>query len=199
MSHPIHTIYVDGGVIARNPSHVGGTWAAVAADALGLVLWERAGVLPVASWGVYDPKSGRVTIENNVTELFAVVRALELAPPGWSGRVRSDSLNAIRRARDPKDAKMNGVPLLLHRRLVEATARCGAVEYELLCGHPTRQELATGVGKRGYPVHALNVRCDFLCGVEAEAYMQSLTPSEADDGPDEPDRHHEPVLGGEGG
>lgn len=179
----VKTIYCDGGVVLNNPSTVGGTWAVVGAAENGVdAAWIYSGFLVAGDRGVGDDGPIPDEVTNNFTELFAIVAALEAAGPGWNGTIRSDSLVSIRRARDPKDAKMSGIPEWLHKRLVEATARAGHVVYELLSGHPTRKELESGIGKRGYPCHRLNVLCDDLCKEQA-ARLLSDPRSNADEEP----------------
>jgi ribonuclease HI len=158
----IKNVYADGGVVTRNPSGIGGTWACVWADAEKELLCEWMGWAPPIEIDKTFPDAPSVS--NNVTELLAVVLALEALPPNWEGEVYSDSLCTIRRLQQLEKASMNGVPDWLAVRMLIAGKRLGAkVSYTLLCGHPTKKELDSGYGKRGYPVHRHNARCDMLC------------------------------------
>jgi hypothetical protein len=148
MPDPIPALAVaDGGVSRVNPSPVAGTWAyrLVAAD--GSVLREGSGYCRPAFFGT-------PTVENNVTEFLALLIACEQLPAGWAGTVGSDSGNTIRRFRDPRAAKMNGVPDFLRARLVACRDRLGALDFVLFGGHPSRKELAAGFRKDGKPVNA---------------------------------------------
>src|ERR1043165_5334043 len=74
----------DGGVVGKNPSDIGGTWAWCGVDAEGNRIVWRGGFVPV---------NGR-PITNNHTEQIAITLALEAMPDGWSGTVCSDSMIA---------------------------------------------------------------------------------------------------------
>jgi ribonuclease HI len=153
-----YQIFCDGGVILKNPSPHGGTWAWV---------FVRDGAAFLAGSGTVTPESvGLPLVENNVTELVAAVEALEAAPNDWCGVLYTDSLNTLRRLTQ-EGAKMNGVTAELARRCGlqrirhRLHQREGAVK--LLDGHPTKKHLRLGVGKRGNPVSVWNVRCDETC------------------------------------
>lgn len=148
-------LYADGGVIGVNPSPLGGTWAWCTVDADGArVRWD-AGVLTPAAVG------GAVT--NNTTELLALVNGLEALPAGWVGAVYSDSWVSLQRVF--LGAKLNNVPVWLVDRLqaIQRGGALAAMRYVLLDGHPTKAQLAAGVGKRGNPVSEHNVWCDLMC------------------------------------
>lgn len=160
---PITAIFADGGCISRNPSPYGATWAFVHVDDAGRKTLERSGIY--SQW----PDTGEYT--NNFAEFLAVVEALEHLPAGWRGDVCSDS--AVTLGRFFEGWKLTGIPPWLARRGINARNRldwtaCRAV---LLDGHPTKAQLAAGVGKRGNPVSAWNVRCDELCGQQAVGFL----------------------------
>jgi ribonuclease HI len=154
----ITAIYCDGGVIARNPSPVGGTWAWCHVDAAGARIAQGSGVLPVPG------------TTNNVAEFCAAVLALEAAPDGWTGRLCSDSQVTLGRL--CWGWKLTGLPLDWVQRGSLVLQRLGLVEAVLLQGHPTAADLRAGIGaKRGYPVSAHNVFCDQACSREAAAWL----------------------------
>lgn len=157
----IIALYADGGVIKKNPSDIGGTWAWCAVDAEGNRIIERSGVCPA---------NGR-PITNNHMEQIALTLALEAMPEGWSGIVYSDSMIALGRVF--KGWRVKNLPRNIFERSAAAVERLGKVETVLLQGHPTKADLACGVGKkRKLPVSIHNVWCDKACGAEAEKFLQ---------------------------
>lgn len=162
----IIAIYADGGVIGANPSATGGTfaWCHVARHKIRVA--EGSGVITPGECGLPE-------ITNNLTEFLAVVRGLQNLPAGWSGTVYSDS--RITLGRFFESWSMKGIPLWLVQEGGEAMARldwqnCRGV---LLDGHPTKKQLASGLGKRGNPVSIFNVWCDKACGQEAAKFKKS--------------------------
>jgi hypothetical protein len=155
-------LYTDGGVIGRNPSTIGGTWA-----------WRRVERYETTSdAGVIEARGAYPTISNNMTELLALVKGLEALPEGWSGRVCSDSKIALgwvfwgyRRTL--------AVPSLC-ARADAAVARLGRLVPVLHDGHPTRDQLAAGVGKRGNPVSEHNAFCDKECNRVGAEFLARL-------------------------
>ena len=160
-------LYCDGGVIDRNPSPVGGTWA-FCLVAEGLRVSEGSGVI--------TPLEAELPgITNNLTEMLAVVRGLQSLPFIWRGVVLSDS--QITLGRVFMGWKWKNIPAWLHQEFQVERKRLvnwERIRYTLLQGHPTRAELGAGVGSRGYPVSEFNVWCDHECGRQAEAYRQQV-------------------------
>ena len=162
----IAAAYSDGGVIGRNPSPIGGTWAYVLVDASGEPITQASGVIPA------EPGS---TVSNNVAELVAALRALAALPGGWAGTFYSDSQVTI--GRIFWGWAWRGLPLAWQERAHQIRARLGAVQPVLLQGHPTQVDLARGVGsKRGLPVSPHNVTCDRLCQEAGRAYLSKIGP-----------------------
>lgn len=160
----VAALYTDGGVIKKNPSVIGGTWAFVAVDADGHRLFEQSGIVPA-------PPSRPVS--NNHTEQIAITKALEAMPDGWSGTVYSDSQIALGRVF--RGWKENNLPRNISERSRAALARMGHIRTVLLQGHPTKADLAVGIGKkRNLPVSIHNVRADELCGIEAKNYLNNM-------------------------
>lgn len=149
-------LYADGGVIGHNPSSTGGTWAWCLVDATGQRVCEYSGVI--------RPSEAQVlAITNNLTELLALVNGLEVLPQGWRGTVYSDSWVSLQRVF--LAAKLNNVPPWLVERLqaLQKSRKLADMSYVLLDGHPTKAQLAVGVGKRGNPVSEHNVWADAEC------------------------------------
>lgn len=159
----IVALYCDGGVVGKNPSEVGGTWAWCGVDASGRRVIERGGFVPA--------RPGR-PVTNNHTEQIAITLALEAMPAGWTGTVYSDSNVALGRVF--KGWATNNLPRNISERSAAALRRLGKVETVLLQGHPTKADLERGVGaKRGYPVSEHNVWCDEECGRQARSVASS--------------------------
>ena len=158
-------IYTDGGVIAKNPSTIGGTWAWRRVED-GQIIAEASGVIPC--------NRHTRSITNNMTELLAMVEALESLPSGWSGTVYSDSQMAIGWVFWGWRRTM-AVPSLCDRADA-AVKRLGALEQVLLDGHPTKAQLISGIGKRGNPCSEHNVACDKACTTAATEYMMRQLP-----------------------
>lgn len=157
-------LYCDGGVIGRNPSPQGGTWAFV---------WVIDDLIIKSGYGVITPEqAGMETVSNNLTEMLALVRGLQCIPAIWSGTVLSDSQITLGRAFD--NWKWKNIPPWLRAEFEAQRARLTRwpkIDHTLLQGHPTRAELAAGVGSRGYPVSEWNVWCDRKCNEMAEKFL----------------------------
>jgi ribonuclease HI len=163
-------IYCDGGVIARNPSEVGGTWAWCLVVDDTMKLYRSGVIVPVAG----------TVITNNMSELYAAIMAIETLPRGWDGTIRSDSRVTI--GRISRGWNLRNVPEDL-ARLVDAVrtrladeADLGFATFELVQGHPSREDLARGVGrKRNLPVSKWNVWCDRECNRVGAQYVAELS------------------------
>jgi ribonuclease HI len=183
------TIYADGGVVGRNPSEHGSVWAYCVVDdglpgnnvierARGLMVavtaskWARVAADKVVS---EQPVSTRVDIDawpgsasvayrtsNNHSELMAILKGLESRPPGWSGRVVSDSLNAADRFNGRSLLDPHHIPMEVINRMVAILARCGTIQWAHVKGHPSREDLKAG-HRNGTPVSKHQVWCDLEC------------------------------------
>ena len=157
-------LYCDGGVIGRNPSELGGTWA--------FCIVEN-NVRKVESSGYITPDMAVTeVITNNLTEMLALLKGLAELPKDWSGTVYSDSQVTLGRAFE--GWKWKNIPMWMHATYQEQRARLvnwDRIEYTLLQGHPTRAELSRGIGSRGYPVSIHNQWCDKRCGEMAVKFM----------------------------
>lgn len=159
-------LYADGGVIGRNPSAHGGTWAWCLVSGLDRVR-EASGTVTPAEIGL-------PLVTNNLTELLAAVTGLEAMPDGWGGTLYTDSkITLLRVSKTKRQAKLNGIPDALRARLQAVKDRLGGYKVVLLGGHPSRGELLDGRRKDGMPVSIHNVHCDSLCGREARLFLAS--------------------------
>lgn len=158
------SLFVDGGVINKNPSPIGGMWA-----------WclVRRGIIVNQNSGLVLPKEfGMKTISNNLTELMAALKGLGAVTRWnckWDGTIYTDSLNTLRRITN--GLKFTGIPNAL--RLEALDLRRGRKwQARLLAGHPTITELDSGVARRnGLPVSKWNVWCDQECKRVGELFL----------------------------
>lgn len=166
----LSAIYADGGVIGKNPSSDGGTW--------GWCFTNRYGLRINGDYGYLTPDLfGEGPITNNVTELYALLLALEAAPDHWCGPVYSDSgitLGRLRTWRLPPGAawSLHGVPRALQLLVWRQVDRLDweGITWHLLDGHPTHKQLESGRGKRGGTVSPHNVWCDRMCNLAKDRF-----------------------------
>lgn len=152
----MNELYVDGGVVGANPSAIGGTYAWCLVENGERVIFGSHFITAV------DARVDAVT--NNLTEMLAMIKGLESLPDDWIGTVYSDS--KITLGRIFWGWKWSNIPMGVHRRFQAVRSRLKnfeAFRYVLLDGHPTKAQLAAGVGKRGHPVSEYNVWCDEAC------------------------------------
>lgn len=155
-------LFCDGGVIGRNPSKIGGMTAWCLVEGITLVSWGG---------GVVTPRQlGVKEITNNITEFLAAVEALRAMEDGWRGVLYTDSEVTLRRIR--KGRAGPELPPELLRKLLEEKERL-LFTVELVCGHPTKKELAKGFRERnGLPTSEWNLWCDKKCVQLANEYRQ---------------------------
>jgi len=157
-------VYTDGGVIGRNPSPVGGTWAFCFVEADQRVR-EESGVIP-------GDELSQIT--NNMTELFAILKALEALPDGARAHVHSDSQVSLGRVFS--GWRLKNVPAYMRFMLERERARFKAFEgftVTLLEGHPSSSELARGFGEN-HPVSQHNVWCDHACTEAGRKFREEV-------------------------
>lgn len=161
-------LYADGGVIKKNPSEIGGTWAFVVTIEDDL-LYRRS--------GVYTPEKLHVhKVTNNHMELIALLKGLDFCiEKGLEiERVYSDSNVSLGRLF--RGWGMKNIPPWLVRKKEEIMSHynINTMRWQLLDGHPTKKQLEAGIGKRCHPVSKWNVKCDTLCNEEAQHYLETL-------------------------
>lgn len=169
-------VFADGGVLRRNPSPLGGMWAYCHTDARGLMVASRAGVIVPSgapTLGLAEPMGG-AEVTNNQTEFLAVLTGLEALPDGWIGHVFTDSQVTITRwTAEPADGLVpKGIPLAWWDRKRAVLRRLGGLSWHRLDGHPTREQLRTGIGKRGGTVSVHQVWCDTACTEVGRDYLK---------------------------
>ena len=154
-------LYCDGGVIGVNPSPYGGTAAFVVLCEDKHVTHEGVAIIRPAAIGL-------PAVSNNVSELVACLLGLRSLPDGWNGTIFTDSY--VTRCRlVNEDPKFNGIPQELVREVWMHRERMRGLSVTLLDGHPTKKQLAAGIGKRGNPVSEWNVWCDRVCTQAGQA------------------------------
>ncbi|MEN3333523.1 MAG: RNase [Blastocatellia bacterium] len=163
----IVALYADGGCVSRNPSPLGLTWAWCAVDENDRRVIERSG---------FVPSPGDRLLTNNHAEQIAIVLALEAMPAGWSGLIYSDSMVALGRVF--RGWRCTNLPECIIRRTQAAKHRLGTLRHELLKGHPTKRELAAGIGRNGRRVSSHNVWVDHACSLQAHQAMNQSSAKE---------------------
>lgn len=161
-------LYTDGGVIQKNPSSIGGTWAwcLVLGDTL---IKSNSGII-VPTDVVQFPNN---LVTNNQTELFAIVQGLSQLQDNDVVEVCSDSLISLGRVFG--NSPFNNIPSWLVTSLdmqKKRLTRWKEFSFCLISGHPTKKELEDGIGKRGYLTSKWNVLCDELCNRASREYMR---------------------------
>jgi len=163
-----YKLYTDGGVIGKNPSPYGGTWACVLTFN-DRKLWEYSGYITPDQ--VDFPKN---VVTNNQTELFAVLEGLSYLLHNHVVQICSDSNVTLGRVF--RGSSFNNIPDWMISCLdvqIKRLIHWKKFSYQLMNGHPTQKELEAGIGKRGYPVSKWNVLCDKLCQEQAEEYRKT--------------------------
>ena len=169
MTSEILAVYADGGVVGKNPSALGGTWAWCHVNDTRLVVPVVSTCIVAKGHDYILPHHlGVETITNNVSEYVALLRCLQALPEGWSGPVYSDSMITL--GRFGMGWRHENVPGILEVEMHEARQRLGKLTWNLLDGHPTRAQLEAGVGKRGGKVSVFNWLVDKWCQELGKAY-----------------------------
>lgn len=165
-------LYADGGVVGKNPSQLGGTWAFV-------VLYSKEGVLVKKFFdsGVVTLRSEGVSeITNNYTEFLAVLNGCEHLkrehPENKIVYIHTDS-NVTRCRFENEKPKFEGLTQSLVDRMRQVKINSNYI-FRLLDGHPNKLQLQNGTGKRGQPVSKWNVFCDLLCNFQADILRFNL-------------------------
>lgn len=166
-------LYADGGVIQKNPSEIGGTWAYVIVDDDDeTVLYQDSGIVTADEAGT--------PVTNNQMEFLALIRGLSgnLTVSQTLREVRSDSKISLGRLFS--GWSITNIPqwmidewkAVLKHYDTKVWSNCLMMKHTLLDGHPTDGQLEKGTGKRGHPVSKWNVMCDRMCNEEKENYFE---------------------------
>jgi ribonuclease HI len=157
----IVAVYTDAGLANSNPSTQGGAYAWVQVGSEGEVLLTQSKFLKPADLGL-------TSVSNNQLEFLAILNALKALPAGWRGHVYSDSDITLCRFEGGSRSFRNILPAWLVEMRSEVS-RLGAIKWTLVKGHPTKAELARGLGKGGSPVSVFNKLCDEMCRAAIDA------------------------------
>lgn len=174
--HRIVAVYCDGGMI---PSADAGTYAYCYVDAGGARIYEQAGyTFPSVEQSRYKVQyidTGRVT--SPISELVALCSAMEDLPiTAQPVTVYCDCENALQWVFG--NNRMKAVTLDLQFRVLEVKKRLSVfppiedIRYVVLDGHPSKNQIETGIGKRGNPVSIHNVWCDDNCNIMRREYEE---------------------------
>ena len=166
--HHIAAVYTDGGIIGPNNGAKAGTWAFCYVDAEGKRIYSDSGLLIAGQGDTAECEY----IGNNLTELYAMVRALEALPVGAMPHIYSDSKNTLGRMFRYWSLK-GGVTHEIRERVLRLRRRTFELGCTLLDGHPTPKQLEEGRGKRGGPVSKWNVWCDKECNRQRRLYEEA--------------------------
>lgn len=162
-----YNLFCDGGVITRNPSPYGGTYA--------WILVDNKGTRINHDNGFFSPESiGKEKVSNNASELYAVLQALEFVLkeyPNYQGHIWTDSMITWRRL--TKSFKFNGIPDFMRLQCLQIR-RNGLWIPKHLGGHPTLKDLAMGYDNRGLPVSVHNVSCDNMCKKQSAKFLSRM-------------------------
>lgn len=160
----MNALYVDGGVIGRNPSSIGGTFA------WRMVNDGEPGIMGSDTIPAQIMPNREVT--NNQTEMLAMIEGLRRLPADWIGTVYSDS--AVTLGRTFGNFRWKNIPEWMRVEFHAQKARLvnwGMIQHVQLDGHPTKAQLASGIGKGGNPVSIHNVWCDEACTSAGKLFL----------------------------
>ena len=159
----IGNIYCDGGVIKKNPSSIGGTWAWCLVKDEVILKWNA---------GVVTPDDiGMDSVTNNFTELLAAVNSLAYilgAYPDWEGKFCTDSLITLNRLTCSKS--FNNVPKWLVDKTLQLRSN-RKWKASLVKGHANKKEIESGWSGR-HPTSKWNSWCDEKCSELAKLYLE---------------------------
>lgn len=162
-------LYTDGGVIKKNPSSLGGTYAWILVD-------EDDETILDSGFGTISPdRMGTLFVTNNQTELYALLKGLKSLYDGDIAQICSDS--EITLGRVFKNYSFTNIPNWMQDKLKEEKKRLqnfSKFTYTLMDGHPTLAQLESGIGKRGHTTSKWNKWCDEHCNEASRIYVESI-------------------------
>lgn len=156
------SLYCDGGVIVKNPSPYGGTWAWCLVDEFGKKMEYDSGYITPL-------QIGRKNISNNFTELYAAIQALKSVPRDWDGVIYTDSMITYYRLQESNS--FSKITKSLREECYEIRKN-RKWKVRLVKGHPNKKDLLEGFSKDGQLVSIHNVFCDNLCKKEGKKYWE---------------------------
>lgn len=158
-------IFADGGLLGFKKH--GGTWAWCGVDKEGKRVLMYSGVMEEAKVGY--------VVTNNHSEQMAILQAIEMMPPGWSGNVYSDSFIALGRVFH--GFRRENLPDEIHQRSMAAVKKLGTIKTGNLKGHPFEADLRAKKKQRtegsGFlPTSIHNYWCDKKCEEERDHWKK---------------------------
>ena len=160
-------LFTDGGVIKRNPSPYGGTYA--------WILVEDGEEVDNCYGTIFPKKMDSIFVTNNQTELYAVIQGLKSLYDDEIADICSDSNVTLGRLF--RGSPFNNIPQWMQKELARERSRLknfNKFTYTLIGGHPTQRELEEGINEKGHPTSKWNVWCDEKCNEESMKYLESL-------------------------
>lgn len=155
------SIFCDGGCIQRNPSPHGGTYAYRIVDDTNHVLSEGCQILLLPG------------CTNNMSEYLAALYGMSQLPSSTPATLYSDS--QITLGRIFLSWRTTGIPEAWKARMDKEYDRLKMfLGHELVDGHPSKIQLATGTGKRGNKCSEHNVWCDHACQLKSKQFLEGL-------------------------
>lgn len=151
-------LFTDGGLIGRNPSADGLTWAWCRVEN-GVRVdedygWLRASELPMR------PETGLHEATSNQAEFLAALQAFEALAPGEIVHVYTDSAVTIKRWAEM--GALHGIPVMWRVRMNACLKRHGGSFWHHVDGHPSKADLERGRKENGDMVSEHNVYVDAL-------------------------------------
>jgi ribonuclease HI len=179
------TLYTDGGIAGANPSPVGGAYTFLLIENEGTVKEtvlhkECHSVTPdnIRMPVVTSPNVEVAAIAYGLDECVEIISKSEYIPlKDRKVLVRTDCQVAMEWMRGTYNKRSIPGTILIQvdRVLRRLDLYHIKVEYELLAGHPNRQNLAEGFrmkGERKYPVSKHNVTVDLLCQRACQSLLE---------------------------
>lgn len=125
------------------------------------MVWIRSGKVIFQDSGIITPEQMKLkVITNNISELYAAVKAILSVPKEWDGKIYTDSLITYRRI--TTSHKFNGIPNGL-KKLTTKLRTENKYMAKWIKGHPNENDLDNGKNDKGQLVSKYNVLCDDLC------------------------------------
>jgi hypothetical protein len=151
-----------------NPSIIGFTWAylLLAPDDTEIMRDSGFVLCPISVDGEIWPA------KCDLAEFWATAQGLAWLPDGFNVEVLTDSLLTIRRLLG--EAPTRTIPPSWVEQSAADRRRLGRLWFTHLNGHPTKQQLADGVGHTGALTSKHNVTVDKMCNLEKIAAWEAF-------------------------
>lgn len=164
---PPKSLWTDGGLLSRNPSKIGGTWAWVRVNEKLEIENQSSGILLPKHLNTEARVYTEVT--NSHSEITAIYRGLRELPDDWIGEIVTDSKLCIswltQKDRLGERLVWKNCPDWLQERVIQEQNRIygsgGHLKYRHVDGH-----------QNDSIDHRFNILCDDMCRKEGEDYKE---------------------------